>query len=119
MTFDRIRDHSGREFVCGALDIAPSHAPQAQTRRAKRGQATESQKVTASARRRLGPRLGDLNRSTNRLRRNFDATDTRMETKRRVQAVVRSVKEECLSKRISFGERALQRVIVRLLQILL
>ena len=32
--------------------------------------------------------LGDLNRSTNRLRRKFDATDTWMETKGEVQRVV-------------------------------
>jgi hypothetical protein len=32
--------------------------------------------------------LGDLNRSTNRLRRKFDATDKWMETKSEVQRVV-------------------------------
>jgi hypothetical protein len=36
----------------------------------------------------LDDALGDLNRSTNRLRRKFDATDTWMETKREVEDVV-------------------------------
>lgn len=36
----------------------------------------------------LDDALGDLNRSTNRLRRKFDATDTWMETKAQVQRVV-------------------------------
>jgi hypothetical protein len=63
--------------------------PQAQSRRAKRGQATEAQKSTATARKDdLDDALGDLNRSTNRLRRKFDATDTWMETKVEVQRVV-------------------------------
>jgi hypothetical protein len=36
----------------------------------------------------LDDALGDLNRSTNRLRRKFDAIDTWMETKSEVQSVV-------------------------------
>jgi hypothetical protein len=36
----------------------------------------------------LDDALGDLNRSTNRLRRKFDATDTWMETKAQVDQVV-------------------------------
>jgi len=36
----------------------------------------------------LDDALGELNRSTNRLRRKFDATDTWMETKTEVQRVV-------------------------------
>jgi hypothetical protein len=64
--------------------------PQAQSRRARRGQqATEAQKSTARAKKdELDDALGDLNRSTNRLRRKFDATDTWMETKAQVQRVV-------------------------------
>ena len=63
--------------------------PQAQTRRGKRGQATESQKATATTKKdELDDALGDLNRSTNRLRRKFDATDKWMETKSEVQRVV-------------------------------
>ena len=63
--------------------------PQAQTRRGTRGQATESQKATATTKKdELDDALGDLNRSTNRLRRKFDATDKWMETKSEVQRVV-------------------------------
>jgi hypothetical protein len=60
---------------------------QASGRRTKK--ATESQKTTANAKKdKLDDALGDLNRSTNRLRRKFDATDTWMETKAQVQQVV-------------------------------
>jgi hypothetical protein len=55
----------------------------------KKRQATESQKATASSKKdALDDALGDLNRSTNRLRRKFDATDTWMETKVQVERVV-------------------------------
>jgi hypothetical protein len=55
---------------------------------ARRG-ASESQKTRASATKdELDDALGDLNRSTNRLRRKFDATDTWIETKAEVQRVV-------------------------------
>jgi len=55
----------------------------------KKRQATESQKATASNKKdALDDALGDLNRSTNRLRRKFDATDTWMETKAQVEKVV-------------------------------
>jgi hypothetical protein len=83
---DQFRDYLNRRGD-SARDAAAT--PQAQTKRAKRGQATESQKATATARKDdLDDALGDLNRSTNRLRRKFDATDTWMETKSQVQAVV-------------------------------
>ena len=50
---------------------------------------TENQKAKASAKKdRLDDALGDLNRSTNRLRRKFDPIDTWMETKGEVQRVV-------------------------------
>jgi len=63
--------------------------PQAETRRAKRGQATDSQKATATAKKDdLDDAVGELNRSTNRLRLKFDATNTWMETKSEVQRVV-------------------------------
>ena len=63
--------------------------PDAPSRRGKRGQATESQKATATAKKdELYNALSDLNRSTNRLRRKFDATDKWMETKSEVQHVV-------------------------------
>ncbi len=55
----------------------------------RRGTATESQKTTANAKKDdLDEALGDLNRSTNRLRRKFDATDAWIETKVEVERVV-------------------------------
>ncbi len=63
--------------------------PDAQSRRGTRGQATDSQKATATAKKdELSNALDDLDRSTNRLRRKFDATDKWMETKTQVQQVV-------------------------------
>ena len=50
---------------------------------------TDSQKTTSESRKDdLDDALGDLNRSTNRLRRKFDATDTWMETKVQVEQVM-------------------------------
>jgi hypothetical protein len=55
----------------------------------KKRQATESQKANASSKKdALDDALGDLNQSTNRLRRKFDATDKWMETKSLVERVV-------------------------------
>jgi hypothetical protein len=63
-------------------------AAQSSGRRKTKG-ATESQKAKASTKKdELDDALGDLNQSTNRLRRKFDATDTWMETKVQVEAVV-------------------------------
>jgi hypothetical protein len=51
--------------------------------------ATSSQKATAETKKDdLDDALGELNRSTNRLRRKFDATDTWMQTKNEVQHVI-------------------------------
>src|SRR3954468_21144925 len=51
--------------------------------------ATESQKAKANTKKdELDDALGNLNRSTNRLRRKFDATDKWMETKAQVDSVV-------------------------------
>jgi len=51
--------------------------------------ATQSQKATAEAKKdELDDALGDLNKSTNRLRRKFDATDTWMQTKAEVERVI-------------------------------
>ena len=56
--------------------------------RTKKG-ATQAQKDQANDKKdRLDDALGDLNKSTNRLRRKFDATDTWMETKSQVERVV-------------------------------
>jgi hypothetical protein len=83
---DQFRDYLKRR---GDSARNAASTPQAQTRRAKRGQANDSQKATANAKKdELDDALGDLNRSTNRLRRKFDATDTWMETKTQVQRVV-------------------------------
>ena len=66
-----------------------SATPDGQSRRGTRGQATESQKAAAATKKdELDDALDDLNRSTNRLRRQFDATDKWMETKSEVQQVV-------------------------------
>jgi hypothetical protein len=61
---------------------------QASGRRKRQG-ATESQKAAASNKKDdLDDALGDLNRSTNRLRRKFDPLDKWMETKGEVERVV-------------------------------
>jgi hypothetical protein len=63
-------------------------AAQSSGRRRSQG-ATENQKAKASAKKdALDDALGDLNRSTNKLRRKFDATDKWLETKSQVQSVV-------------------------------
>jgi hypothetical protein len=61
---------------------------QASGRRTRQG-ATENQKAKASSKKdALDDALGDLNRSTNRLRRKFDPTDKWIETKGQVEKVV-------------------------------
>jgi hypothetical protein len=62
----------------------------AQTSGRRRGQgATDDQKARANAKKdALDDALGDLNKSTNRLRRKFDATDKWIETKSQVEKVV-------------------------------
>jgi len=61
---------------------------QASGRRKGQG-ATESQKAKANTKKdALDEALGDLNKSTNRLRRKFDATDKWIETKSQVESVV-------------------------------
>src|SRR5512145_3091564 len=57
--------------------------------RGRRRTATESQQATAVARKdELDDALGDLNRSTNRLRRKFDPTDKWQETRLQVENVL-------------------------------
>jgi hypothetical protein len=61
---------------------------QAQGRKSRRT-ATEGQKAAASTKKdELDDALGDLNQSTNRLRRKFDATDTWIETTVQVDQVL-------------------------------
>jgi len=63
-------------------------AAQASGRRTRQG-ASESQKATTSNKKdALEDALGDLNRSTNRLRRKFDPIDKWIETKSQVEKVV-------------------------------
>ena len=60
-----------------------------QTQRTRRAAPTDSQKANAQARKDdLDSALDGLNRSTNRLRRKFDATDTWMQTKVQVEEVM-------------------------------
>jgi hypothetical protein len=62
-------------------------AAQSSGRRKTKG-ASDSQKAKANTKKdELDDALGELNRSTNRLRRKFDATDKWMETKSQVEAV--------------------------------
>jgi len=68
---------------------AANSTAQGQKRLTRRNTTTDSQKATAESRKDdLDDALGDLNRSTNRLRRKFDATDTWMETKVQVEQVM-------------------------------
>jgi hypothetical protein len=71
-----------RNYLEKRGDNAREASSTAQASGRKKRQATESQKANASSKKdALDDALGDLNRSTNRLRRKFDATDTWMETK--------------------------------------
>jgi hypothetical protein len=65
-------------------------SPQGQARQSRRGRtATPSQQATATAKKDdLDDALGDLNRSTNRLRRKFDPTDKWQETRLQVENVL-------------------------------
>ena len=82
---DEFRDYLDRRGE-NAKDAASTAKAQGRT---ARRQATDTQKANATAKKdELDDALGDLNRSTNRLRRKFDATDTWMETKSQVQRVV-------------------------------
>lgn len=88
---DQFRDYLERRGN-NARDAAGA-AP-AEGGRGRRGKATESRKATASERKDdLDDALGDLNTSTNRLRRKFDATDTWMETKVQVERVMDDARE--------------------------
>jgi hypothetical protein len=87
---DEFRDYLKRrgENAQSNASAAASNQ-QGQTRRARRGTPTDSQKATAQAKKDdLDDALDGLNRSTNRLRRKFDATDSWMETKAQVNQVL-------------------------------
>jgi len=78
-----------RDYLDKRGDNARDGASTDKTSGRKKRQATENQKATASSKKdALDDALGDLNRSTNRLRRKFDPTDKWMETKGQVEKVV-------------------------------
>jgi hypothetical protein len=82
---DEFRDYLEKRGD-NAKDTASTAQAQGKTSRRK---PTESQKSKASNKKdALDDALGDLNRSTNRLRRKFDPTDKWMETKSEVEKVV-------------------------------
>ncbi len=87
---DQFRDYLKRRGENAQNQAAAgASTQQAQTRRARRGTAPESQKSAVQGRKdELDDALDSLNRSTNRLRRKFDATDTWMETKVQVDQVL-------------------------------
>jgi hypothetical protein len=83
---DEFRDYLERR---GENAKTASSSTNSSTTRKGRRTATESQKATANAKKdELDDALGDLNRSTNRLRRKFDATDKWIETKAEVERIV-------------------------------
>lgn len=80
-----------RDFVTKRGENASSAAatPAGQARASKRANANPNAKAAASAGKdELDDALSELNRSTNRLRRKFDGTDTWMQTKAEVQRVM-------------------------------
>jgi hypothetical protein len=82
---DEFRDYLKRRGETAKDNTSAAQAQGKTTRR----KPTEAQKANATAKKDdLDDALGDLNRSTNRLRRKFDATDQWMETKSEVQRVV-------------------------------
>jgi len=83
---DQFRDYLKKR---GDNARSAGSTPQGQSRRAKRGTASETTKAAANnTKDELDDALEALNRSTNRLRRKFDATDAWMETKVQVDAVM-------------------------------
>jgi len=87
---DEFRDYLKRRGE-NAQDNASAAASNErnQARRAKRGTTTDDRQPNAQAKKdELDDALGDLNRSTNRLRRKFDATDKWIETKVQVEQVL-------------------------------
>ena len=84
---DEFRKYLERKGENARTAADSSQAQQAKGRRQRT--ATESQKATATAKKdELDDALGDLNRSTNRLRRKFDPTDKWQETRVQVEAVL-------------------------------
>jgi len=83
-----------RNYLEKRGDNAHDASSAAQASGRKKRQATEGQKANASSKKdALDDALGDLNKSTNRLRRKFDATDKWIETKGQVESVVEDAKK--------------------------
>jgi hypothetical protein len=83
---DQFRDYLQKR---GDNATAAAASPQGQSRRSRRGTASDSTKAAARAGKdELSDALDELNQSTNRLRRKFDGTDTWMETKVQVERVM-------------------------------
>jgi hypothetical protein len=84
---DKFRDYLGKRE-----DNAKEKSSTAQGSRTRRGGSTTTTDArkdqAAKTKDELDDALGDLNRSTNRLRRKFDATDKWIETKSQVEKVV-------------------------------
>ena len=68
-----------------------------------RGNTDANKDRAESSKDELDDALGDLNKSTNRLRRKFDGTDTWMETKREVEEVVEDARK--VNQQASRGNR--------------
>jgi hypothetical protein len=78
-----------RDYLERRGEKASSSDSQRRPARDRSGKEPARSPQTAEARKdNLDDALGDLNRSTNRLRRKFDATDTWIETKVQVEAVL-------------------------------
>ncbi|HKD04802.1 MAG TPA: hypothetical protein VKB79_02775 [Bryobacteraceae bacterium] len=83
---DQFRDYLQKR---GDNATAAASTPQGQSRRSRRGTASDSTKAAAKAGKdELSDALDELNQSTNRLRRKFNGTETWMETKVQVERVM-------------------------------
>jgi len=74
-----------------------------QSRKGRGGNADANKDRAESSKDALDDALGDLNKSTNRLRRKFDATETWMETKREVEEVVEDARK--VNQQVTRGNR--------------
>jgi hypothetical protein len=83
---DEFRDYLNQR---GENARSAAASSQGQARQGRRRTGTESHQATATAKKdELDDALGDLNRSTNRLRRKFDPTDKWQETRVQVERVL-------------------------------
>ena len=83
-----------RDYLERRGDDARDRSKDSDDSRRNKGGTSEARKDRAEGGKdELDDALGDLNRSTNRLRRKFDATDTWMETKHEVEEVVEDARK--------------------------